>query len=97
MRLGDVEQVEQSRSKGLGLRVFFGQRSASTSTSVLDREALTDLIARTCAAAKVTAEDPHAGLAEASAAAVDFNSGFVWADGLRNEVGLAFGEPSPTP
>ena len=30
------------------------------------------------------------GLAEASAAAVEFNSGAVWADGLRNEVGLAF-------
>jgi PmbA protein len=64
VRLGETEQVKQSRSKGVGLRVFVGDRSATTSSSDLDRAALEDLIARTCKAAGVTAEDTAAGLPE---------------------------------
>ena len=62
VRLGQTEQVKQSVSKGVGLRVFFGHRSATTSSSDLQRGALEDLIARTCQAAQVTTEDPHASL-----------------------------------
>ncbi len=62
VRLGEVEQVKQSRSHGLGIRVFFGQRSATTSTSDLSAEGLESLIARTCASGRVTAEDEYAGL-----------------------------------
>ena len=35
VRLGEVEKVQQSHQKRLGLRLFFGQRSATTSTSDL--------------------------------------------------------------
>lgn len=66
VRLGETEQVKQSRSKGVGLRVLVGQRTATTSSSDLSREALGNLIERTCKAAKVTAEDPTAGLPDAS-------------------------------
>ena len=62
VRLGNTEKVKQSRNKGLGLRVFSGQRSATTSTSDLSKAGLESLIARTCAAAKVTAADDMAGL-----------------------------------
>lgn len=62
VRLGETEEVTQSRDKGVGLRVFVGDRSATTSTSDLRPEALDALIARVVEAAKVTASDPFAGL-----------------------------------
>jgi len=65
VRLSETEQVKQSRSKGVGLRVLVGQRTATTSSSDLSREALANLIERTCKAAQVTAEDPTAGLPDA--------------------------------
>ncbi len=66
VRLGETEQVKQSRSKGVGLRVFVGSRSATTSSSDLSKASLEDLIARTVAAARVTAEDPAARLPDAA-------------------------------
>lgn len=62
VRLGETEQVKQSRDKGVGLRVFVGDRSATTSSSDLDEARLRALVERTCAAAKVIAADPFAGL-----------------------------------
>ena len=35
VRMGEVETLKESGSRGLGLRVFLGNRSASTSTSDL--------------------------------------------------------------
>ena len=66
VRLGATEQVQQSRDKGVGVRVFVGDRSATTSTSDLSRAAIDALIARTVAAARVTAADPFAGLPDAA-------------------------------
>ena len=43
--------------KHLGLRVFVGKRSASTSTSRLLRESLNQLVAETCTLAKAVVED----------------------------------------
>ena len=40
VRLGEVEKVQQSHQKRLGLRLFFGQRSATTSTSDLSEASL---------------------------------------------------------
>ena len=62
IRLGESENVKRSRSKGLGLRVFIGNRSATTSTSDLTHNAVEGLIQRTCEAASVLAPDEHAGL-----------------------------------
>lgn len=62
VRLGKTESVHQSRSKGIGIRVFFGQRSATTSTNDLRRDALEGFIERICQSAKVVAEDATAGL-----------------------------------
>jgi len=66
VRLGETEKVSQARDKGVGLRVFVGDRSATTSTSDLGRDAIAALIERTVAAARVTAADPFAGLPEAA-------------------------------
>ncbi len=38
VRLGEVETLKESGSKGVGVRVFFGQRAASTYSSDLTPE-----------------------------------------------------------
>jgi PmbA protein len=67
VRLGETEQVKRSRQKGVGLRVFKGRSTATTSTSDLNAATLEALIHQTCDAATVTADDPYAGLPERDA------------------------------
>jgi PmbA protein len=64
VRLGQVETLKDSGSRGLGLRVFLGHRSASTSTSDLTPEGIRQLVDGALALAKVTEEDPFSGLPE---------------------------------
>jgi PmbA protein len=66
VRLGEVETLKESGSRGIGLRVFVGQRVASTSSSDFTPEGIGHLISGALALARVTSEDPFAGLAEAS-------------------------------
>jgi PmbA protein len=63
-RLGKREQLERSESTDLGLRVFIGKRQAVVSSSDLSAEALTGLVDRAVAMARVVPEDPYCGLAE---------------------------------
>ena len=65
VRMGEVETLTESGSRGLGLRVFLGKRSGSASTSDLTAEGIRQLVEGALALAKVTEEDPFAGLAEA--------------------------------
>ena len=65
VRMGEVETLKDSGSRGLGLRVFLGSRSASTSTSDLTAEGIRQLVEGALALAKVTEEDPFTGLPEA--------------------------------
>ncbi len=66
VRLGQVEQLTESGSRALGLRVFFpgqsGQQTASTSTSDLSADGLAKLVSGAVELAKVTGADPFAGL-----------------------------------
>ena len=64
VRLGQVETLKESGSRALGLRVFLGQRSASVSTSDLTPEGIRQLVESAVALARVTQEDPFAGLPE---------------------------------
>jgi len=64
VRMGEVETLKESGSRGLGLRVFAGKRSATTSTSDLSPEGIRQLVDGAMALAKVTEEDPFAGLPE---------------------------------
>jgi PmbA protein len=61
---GKVEKLEQSESREVSLRVFFGQSVASISGSALDNDALNRLVERVCAMAKLAPPDPYAGIAE---------------------------------
>ena len=64
VRMGQVETLKESGSRGLGLRVFLGTRSASASTSDLTAEGIRQLVEGAMALAKVTEEDPFTGLPE---------------------------------
>jgi len=66
VRLGSVETLKESGSRAVGLRVFLGQRSASASSSDLTPEGISQLVEGALALAKVTEEDPFAGLAESN-------------------------------
>jgi len=67
VRIGEVETLKESGSRGLGLRVFLGQRSGSASTSDLTAEGIRQLVEGALALAAVTEEDPFAGLPETGA------------------------------
>jgi PmbA protein len=67
VRLGQVETLKDSGSRGLGLRVFLGKRSASSSTSDLTPEGIRQLVEGALALAKVTEEDPFSGMPESDA------------------------------
>ena len=66
VRLGQVETLTESQSRAVGLRVFNGQRTASTSTNDLSEASLARLVHGAVELAKITEEDPFAGLPDAS-------------------------------
>lgn len=59
---GDIENLKQAQSRGLGLRVFVDQRTALVYTSDLREDALKDLAGRAVELAKKAQADEHAGL-----------------------------------
>jgi PmbA protein len=71
VRLGQVEQLTESGSRALGLRVFFdtphGQRTANTSTSDLTSSGIARIIQSAVDLARITSPDPFAGLPERDA------------------------------
>lgn len=62
VRLGQVETLKEAGSRGLGLRVFLGQRTAATYTSDITPEGIDRLVRGAVELARVTSEDPSAGL-----------------------------------
>ena len=62
VRLGEVETLKESGSKGVGVRVFFGQRAASTYSSDLSAEGLRTMVDAALKLSKATSEDPFAGI-----------------------------------
>jgi PmbA protein len=65
VRLGQVEKLQESGSRGIGVRVFQGKRSASTSTSDLTPDGIRQLVDGAMALVQITEEDPCSGLPEA--------------------------------
>jgi PmbA protein len=66
VRLGQVETLKESGSRSIGMRVFFGQRAASTYSSDFSRAGLDRMVASALTLAKITSEDPFGGIPEAS-------------------------------
>ena len=81
VRRGEVETLKEAGSKGLGIRVFVGKRTASSYTSDFSRPALQRLVEETVGMARATGEDEAAGLPDEMVP--------------PEEVDLAMHDPSP--
>ncbi|HXN86430.1 MAG TPA: TldD/PmbA family protein [Candidatus Binataceae bacterium] len=66
VRLGEVEKLKSSRERRLGLRIFSGQSSATSSTAEIEKDSLRDFIKSTVDLARLTAPDPWSGLPEST-------------------------------
>src|SRR6201997_1989361 len=66
VRLGQVGTLKESGAKSIGVRVFFGQRAASTYSSDFSRAGLDRMVKSALELAKITSEDPFGGIPEAS-------------------------------
>ena len=62
VRLGQVETLKEAGSKAVGVRVFHGQRSASTYSSDFSRAGLDRMLQSALQLAKITSEDPFSGI-----------------------------------
>ncbi len=65
VRLGQVETLKEAGSRAVGVRVFFGQRSASTYSSDFSRDGLDRMLKSALTLAKITSEDPYSGIPDA--------------------------------
>jgi PmbA protein len=64
-RLGDVEHLEYTNDRGIGITVYCGSCKGSASTSDISLDAINEAVGKACTFATFTAEDKHAGLADA--------------------------------
>jgi PmbA protein len=65
VRLGQVETLKESGSRAIGVRVFFGQRAASTYSSDFSAIGIARMLKSALELAKITSEDPYAGIPDA--------------------------------
>ena len=72
VRQGEVEELTGAQSQGLTFRAFVGQRHATVSSSDFRKRSMTKLVRDTIALAKVSEEDPSAGLADPEHLAREF-------------------------
>lgn len=63
VRRGEVETIEQSVDKSLGVSIYLGQRRGNASTSDFSEESVTRTVQAAYDIARYTAPDPCAGLA----------------------------------
>lgn len=92
VRMGNVETVESTRDRGIGVTVYFGRRKGSASTADLRDDSLEATVAQACAIAKFTEDDPAAGLADAALMATDlreFDGWHPWALDADRAVDIA--------
>jgi PmbA protein len=62
VRLGEVETLKEAGSRAAGLRVLLGQRQGSSYTSDLTGDGISRMVDAAIAIARITEEDPFAGL-----------------------------------
>ncbi|MEO1246913.1 MAG: metalloprotease PmbA [Pseudomonadota bacterium] len=64
-RLGEVENLEYNRDRGIGVTVYLDRRKGSASTSETSPEAVREVVRKAHSFARFTAADEHSGLADA--------------------------------
>jgi len=62
VRMGQVESLKEAGSRGAGIRVMAGRKTGSSYTSDLSPEGMEQMIRAALELAKITSDDPHAGL-----------------------------------
>ncbi|MGI9272809.1 MAG: metalloprotease PmbA [Woeseiaceae bacterium] len=70
-RLGDVENLEYTNDRGVGITVYKNQCKGSASTSDISPESIREVVSKACTFASYTAEDKHSGLAAAELMCAD--------------------------
>jgi PmbA protein len=70
-RLGEVESLEYTNDRGIGITVYKAHRKGSASTSDFSPGALQEVVSKACTFAGLTAADEHSGLADAALMASD--------------------------
>ena len=78
VRMGDVETVESTQDRGIGVTVYFGQRKGSASTGDVRDDSLRATVEQACAIARHTEEDAAAGLADAALMAKEMREFDTW-------------------
>jgi PmbA protein len=66
VRVGEVDTVEFSEDKGVGVTVYIGQQKGTSSSTDTSPGAIDAMVTAACDIAKVSAADPCFGLAESS-------------------------------
>ncbi len=92
VRLGETENIEYNRDKGMSVTVYFGQQKGHASTSDLNQQAIYDTVAAACNIAKYTAQDAYCGLAEAGLMAkesLDLDLYHPWAISVEEAIAIA--------
>jgi PmbA protein len=62
VRMRQVESLKEAGSRGAGIRVLVGKRTGSSYTSDLSKDGMEVMVRAAMDLAKITSEDPHAGL-----------------------------------
>ena len=70
-RLGEVESLEYTNDRGVGITVFKDSRKGSASTSDMSPAAIKEAVAKACTFATLTARDEYSGLADADLMCTD--------------------------
>ena len=63
-RLGDVENLEYTNDRGVGITVYKDSRKGNASTSDIRPEAIREALDKACTFTDCTAQDEHSGLAD---------------------------------
>jgi PmbA protein len=66
VRMREVESLKQAGSRGAGIRVLAGRNTGSSRTSDLSEKGIEEMVRSALDLARVTTEDPHAGLPDAA-------------------------------
>ncbi len=91
-RLGEVESLEYTNDRGIGITVFKDSRKGNASTSELSPGAIREAVAKAVSFANVTAQDEYSGLADAALmckTVVDLDLDHPWDIGADDAVALA--------
>jgi PmbA protein len=66
VRMGEIETLKEAGSRGAGVRVLVGKHTGSAYTSDLSDDGIRHMVASALELAKITTEDPYAGLPDAA-------------------------------